>query len=210
MLSHMHFDLPLDKTNMLQARPTQGTFGIHAAEVIAPGDPFRSVLLYRMAKLGNGRMPHIGSTEVDAAGLALLHEWLKQLPAATDGETTTSKSVATVRTQETAALARLSSAATSAEQSEMLTHLLASTTGAMQLLHRIDNKQLPTSVIDLTIKTAATHREASIRDLFERFLPPEERIKRLGGILAIDSNPESGTRISARVPKQAFNREIEG
>jgi putative heme-binding domain-containing protein len=183
VLSHMHFDLPLDRTNMLKARPTQGTFGIHAAEVIAPGDPFRSVLLYRMAKLGNGRMPHIGSTEVDAAGLALLHEWLKQLPDTSDAETTAGKSVVSIRTDETAALARLSSAESFADQAEIVAHLLASTTGAMQLLHRIDNRQLPTSVSDLAIKNATTHSEVSVRDLFERFLPPEERIKRLGSLV---------------------------
>ena len=31
VLSMMHFDLPLEKTNMVGVRPTQGTFGIHAA-----------------------------------------------------------------------------------------------------------------------------------------------------------------------------------
>lgn len=76
----MHFDLPLEKTNMLGARPSQGTFGIHAAQVIAPGDPFRSVLLYRMAKLGGGRMPHLGSTEIDRDGIKLIHDWVERLP----------------------------------------------------------------------------------------------------------------------------------
>ncbi|MCA9011376.1 MAG: PQQ-dependent sugar dehydrogenase, partial [Planctomycetaceae bacterium] len=183
VLSHMHFDLPLDKTNMLQTRPTQGTFGIHAAEVIAPGDPFRSVLLYRMAKLGNGRMPHIGSTEVDQAGLALLYAWLKQLPNESDSEAATSKSIAKIRADETSALVHLCSTETVAERSEIVDRLLASTTGAMQLLHSIDNGELPATVVDLTIQNATKHREVSIRDLFERFLPPEERIKRLGSLV---------------------------
>src|SRR6185503_5736402 len=38
VLSKMPFDLPLEKTDMIGVRPTQGTFGIHSAQVIAPGD----------------------------------------------------------------------------------------------------------------------------------------------------------------------------
>ena len=36
-------------------------FDIPAAELVAPGDPFRSVMLYRVSKLGGGRMPQVGS-----------------------------------------------------------------------------------------------------------------------------------------------------
>ena len=39
VLSHMQHELPLEKTGMLGVRPTQGTFGIQGAQVIAPGDP---------------------------------------------------------------------------------------------------------------------------------------------------------------------------
>ena len=45
-------------------------------ELIAPGDPYRSVLLYRMSKLGYGRMPYIGSRAVDSRGVALIEEVL--------------------------------------------------------------------------------------------------------------------------------------
>ena len=146
VLSHMHFDLPLAETNMLNARPTQGTFGIHAAEVIAPGDPCRSVLLYRMSKLGNGRMPHIGSTEVDRAGLELIHDWLKQMSHESDSETTARQSVAKVRGDEAAALSRLHSANTAVEHAELVDTLLTSTTGAMQLLRAVDSGELPATV----------------------------------------------------------------
>ena len=36
-------------------RPGQGTFGIPHARILAPGDPYRSVLFYRMALAGPGR-----------------------------------------------------------------------------------------------------------------------------------------------------------
>ncbi len=67
------------KTNLLSGRPTQGTFGIHGAQLVAPGQPARSVLYYRMAKLGNGRMPHFGSHEVDERGLRLIGDWIESL-----------------------------------------------------------------------------------------------------------------------------------
>ncbi|HZY84688.1 MAG TPA: PQQ-dependent sugar dehydrogenase, partial [Gemmataceae bacterium] len=54
-------DRSLKDTNALEARPVQGTFDIPGAQILTPGDPYRSVLYYRMAKLGRGRMPHIGS-----------------------------------------------------------------------------------------------------------------------------------------------------
>ncbi|MCY2965121.1 MAG: PQQ-dependent sugar dehydrogenase, partial [Planctomycetota bacterium] len=77
---HLVQDLPLSETRTIGVRPAQGTFGIHDAQVIAPGDPYRSTLYFRMAKLGPGHMPHIGSTVVDPKGLELIHDWIQQLP----------------------------------------------------------------------------------------------------------------------------------
>jgi putative heme-binding domain-containing protein len=182
VLSHMHFDLELDKTNMLNTRPTQGTFGIHAPQVIAPGDPVRSVILYRMAKLGSGRMPRIGSAEVDLAGVRLLHDWLEQLPQ----DTTTDASVARLRKAEVAALTRLQVTDLPKEQTAIVDSLLTSTTGAVRLLHAVDNDELSATVMARSVAKAVRHSDVSIRDLFERFLPPEDRIKRLGSVVQPD------------------------
>jgi putative heme-binding domain-containing protein len=76
----LRYDLPLRQTKTLGVRPVQGTFGIEGANILAAGDPYRSVLYYRMAKLGRGRMPHIGSEIVDERGLRLIHDWIRQLP----------------------------------------------------------------------------------------------------------------------------------
>ncbi|MEO2029066.1 MAG: PQQ-dependent sugar dehydrogenase [Fuerstiella sp.] len=183
VLSHMHFDLELDKTNMLKTRPTQGTFGIHAAHVIAPGDATRSVLLYRMTKLGNGRMPRIGSAEVDLVGVRLLHDWLEQLPQNTDPESVVDASVARLRKAEIAALTRLQVTDSEIEQVAIVDSLLSSTTGAMRLLHFADSGELSATLSARTIARATAHPNVSIRDLFERFLPPEDRIKRLGSVV---------------------------
>jgi uncharacterized repeat protein (TIGR03806 family) len=73
-------DKPLHDTKAVGLPPQQGSFGIPDSQIIAPGDPYRSALFYRMATIGPGRMPHIGSEIVDAAGLDLIHDWIKQLP----------------------------------------------------------------------------------------------------------------------------------
>jgi putative heme-binding domain-containing protein len=57
-----------------------GTFGLRDAKLIVPGDPYRSVLMYRMSKLGYSRMPYIGSYVVDGQGIALMDEWIRGMP----------------------------------------------------------------------------------------------------------------------------------
>ncbi len=82
---HLPYDLPLKETRALGLRPTQGAFGLHDAKIIAPGDPFGSVLYFRMAKrLGN--MPNIGSSVIDQQGLELIHDWIRQLPKRPDDQ----------------------------------------------------------------------------------------------------------------------------
>jgi len=201
VLSHMQFDLELDKTNMLNTRPTQGTFGIHSAQVIAPGDPVRSVLLYRMSKLGSGRMPRIGSTEVDLAGVRLLREWLGQLPQEKDSDSTADASITKLQKAEMAALTRLHVTDSTIEQAAIVDHLLSSTTGAIRLLHAVDTQELSKSVMAKSVAAAVRHNDISIRDLFERFLPPEDRIKRLGSavhadqILAVGGDSARGRQV---------------
>jgi uncharacterized repeat protein (TIGR03806 family) len=201
VLSMMHFDLPLEKTSMLGMRPSQGTFGIHAAQVIAPGDPFRSVLLYRMAKLGGGRMPHIGSMEVDREGVELIHDWVRQISRDAVKETVGNESAANLRKAEAAELDRLRATNQSTDQAELVDRLLSSTSGAMLLLRSVDHRELPVPMMSLVIDRATRHNDVSIRDLFERYLPTEQRIKRLGSvvrseqILSLPGDPMRGKQL---------------
>ena len=59
--------------------PLHDRFGISGAELIAPGEPARSVLLHRVSKLGPGRMPPLGSGVVDEPASRMLEAWIKQL-----------------------------------------------------------------------------------------------------------------------------------
>lgn len=69
----------LAATNMLGEEPAQGDLGIEDALLVAPGEPARSVLLERVHTLGPGRMPNVGSNQVDEAAVELLTEWIRSL-----------------------------------------------------------------------------------------------------------------------------------
>src|SRR5207248_1385144 len=77
----LHAFVDLDKTKAVDVPPHQGTFDLPDARVIASGGPDRSTLYYRMAKFGRGRMPRMASDWPDEAGLALIRDWIQQLPA---------------------------------------------------------------------------------------------------------------------------------
>ncbi|QJX00311.1 PQQ-dependent sugar dehydrogenase [Frigoriglobus tundricola] len=70
---------PLNETAIFDVRPKQGDFGLPDARILAPGDPYRSVLFYRMAKFGRGRMPHLGSVRPHTQGLDVMAEWIASL-----------------------------------------------------------------------------------------------------------------------------------
>jgi hypothetical protein len=53
--------------------------GMMNARLIAPGEPDRSVLLARVNRRDQHAMPPIGSTVVDAQGVALLRQWIQGL-----------------------------------------------------------------------------------------------------------------------------------
>lgn len=80
VVSFMNYELPLEKCRLVDAKPTQGEFGISDARVIAPGDPFRSILLYRISKWGTGKMPYLGANVADEAGLKLIRKWIAAMP----------------------------------------------------------------------------------------------------------------------------------
>jgi uncharacterized repeat protein (TIGR03806 family) len=72
--------LKLKDTSTLNTRPGQGTFDLDDPRIIVPGVPERSMVLYRMKKIGLGRMPHVASSVVDDKAVKLVEEWIKQLP----------------------------------------------------------------------------------------------------------------------------------
>lgn len=177
-------------TKLLDVRPAQGTFEIAQARLVAPGDPFRSVLFYRIAKTGGGRMPHIGSECVDEPGVRLLHDWIRKLPA---------KNPVPANTEDS--LLEQLHANGEAAALEAVKQLVTTTRGAFLLAHALGEQQVPEPLRGPTLQIALSRPEPQIRDLFERFIPAEQRVKRLGmvikpeQILARTGNAERGRQV---------------
>jgi len=79
--SVMDFDwlLPDDKMHAFDQPPQHGDLGLPGARIILPGDPGRSVLIPRVTLRGPRQMPPVGTLQPDAAGVALLVEWIAGL-----------------------------------------------------------------------------------------------------------------------------------
>ncbi|MCA9115998.1 MAG: PQQ-dependent sugar dehydrogenase [Planctomycetaceae bacterium] len=230
----------LEKTKAINIRPLQGTFGIHDCQIIAPGDPYRSVLFLRLSKTGRGHMPHIGSHQTDEAGVSLIHDWIRQLPVRSEehqlitelAELDEAAALArekTDRAQEVARTARRlarahggtaptpadwetakttveaqerqAAASRPAKRQKLIARLLEATAPALHLARAVSAEQLPPETRQLVIATAVAHPQSQIRDLFEAFLPPNQRTKRLGEaidpaqILALTGNLERGRNL---------------
>lgn len=71
--------LPLDKLGIVNIRPGHGLFDLKDPKDLVPGKPDRSMILYRMTKLGLGRMPHVASNVVDERAAKMLRDWISQL-----------------------------------------------------------------------------------------------------------------------------------
>jgi len=156
-----------DELKIIDRSPVQGAFGVADARLVAPGDPYRSVVYYRMAKTGSGRMPHVGSDVVDKAGLGLMHDWIRSLPA---------KGLHPADAAEAAALERFRVGGGELDK------LLATPSGALRLARAFDVGELAERR-ELAVEKATQGGDVAVRDLFERFLPPERRVKRLGSVI---------------------------
>lgn len=201
VVSHFDYDTKLKDAKAVGFPPSQGAFGIQHASVITPGDPTRSVLYYRISKLGQGRMPHIGSSEVDIRGVNLMADWIKQLPKDLAKDWTENSDAARLQVENEKLVRQLWSAAGSlAQQDEILARLLSSTSGALALLDFLNRRPLDPIAVRV-VEQGASHANPLIRDLFERFLPEERRTKKLGSvvapemILALKGDPARGRRL---------------
>ena len=71
--------LPLQDMGIVHTRPSHGEFKLVNPRLLAPGLPQRSLILYRMTKLGLGRMPHVASNVVDEQGARLVRNWIREM-----------------------------------------------------------------------------------------------------------------------------------
>jgi len=151
---YLRRDLPFEKLNTNKTTGI-GTFGITDAKLIVPGHPERSVLFYRMSKLGYARMPYIGSRVVDSRGVALIDEWIRSLDP------------------NVAAPATSTSLAESVE----------STGGALALIAKMHGGKLPEAEFAAAVAAGRKSPKTDVRGLFETFIPESQRRATLGGAI---------------------------
>ena len=169
----------------IDVKPVQGTFGIPSCKILAAGDPYRSVLYYRMAKEGRGRMPHLGSELVDEAGVRLIGEWIRHLrPIKLDNDLLEKCCNADRKSNPQ-------------ERRAAIESVLDNPASALMLQEAWETKKLPEFAHSQVLAAAAT-KDATVRDLFERYIPASQKVKRLGtviraeGLLAMKGDAAKG------------------
>lgn len=169
----VNFDRPLSEAALLWERPTRGDFGLDDASLITPGEPWRSILPYRIGAIGSGHMPPLGSREVDDQAAALIWDWVRSMPLERPMTTTT---------------------VTSFDPA-----MLGDTSSAMRLAHAIASGTLAQADRVSAIDAALASPDPSVRALFERFQPHAERPRRHrhdpSSILQLTGDPEKGRRL---------------
>ncbi len=147
-LIDLRHEIAEKEMKLLDVPPLLGGFELDDPRLVAPGDPARSVLLCRLSKLGQGHMPRLGSTEVDADGAALLAEWIASLGPRP------------------------------ARPAAPLAKRLETPLGALEL--SLAWPGLPEAERAEALRLGLASSRPVVRDLIERFVPAEQRRRRLG------------------------------
>lgn len=177
----VNFDRALSEAALLWQRPTRGDFGIADARAIVPGEPWRSVLNYRVSAIGSGHMPPLGTREVDEAGVRLLWDWVASLPREAPVE--------------------------GAAVADYDTGLLGDTASAMRLAHAVAVGQGEPKAREESIQAGLAAERPEVRALFERFRPAGERprphLHQAGSILKLTGDPGRGAALLSPTGKLA-------
>ncbi|AWM36506.1 Soluble aldose sugar dehydrogenase YliI precursor [Gemmata obscuriglobus] len=178
---------PLRETGIFDVRPRQGDFGLPDARIVAPGDPYRSVLFYRMAKFGRGRMPHLGSEFPHAHALDLVGKWIASLSSPPKDWTFPNPD-----------LTRPEKAYVTFGEAWPFARALA--------LGKIDDK-----IADDLPPLVAKHGTPLVRDLFEGHTPAAPGARKLGAnprpasVLTLKGDPQKGAALFANKEMKCAN-----
>ncbi len=173
---YLRRDMPLEKLNTNKGTGI-GAFGIDHAKLLTPGDPYRSVITYRMSKLGYARMPYIGSQVVDSRGVALVNGWIRSL--ASDAKNPLSAPAKDGTADATALDALSRDGATKEERQRAIELLLKTTEGSLALVDRMHRRSLDRETMRTAVKLGSKAR-GNVSGLFDHFLPESRRRVRLG------------------------------
>jgi hypothetical protein len=160
---------------LIGAKPLRGDMGIPDARLVAPGKPWQSAVLARMARTGAGRMPALGSHEVDQHGFEVLWNWMASLKPESDGKAL----------EEAAKMDRQIEEFQSRNDPWSDPEAFRSLVGArvpmaLRVLHWAH--QRPAELLDAeeAVQGVVDRSTPDIAALYERFLSPEKRRKVIG------------------------------
>lgn len=162
-------EMSLKQTGLVNAAPMLGTLGLDDARIVYPGEPNQSVLLYRIAKNGLGRMPRIGSDVVDDRAVAMIAQWITRL-----GDGSTAPTIKNKSPKEAVAALKTSGA------EQAINTLLTSPSGALSLICALENEHLSDATRTDIINRGVAAPLPAVRDLFDRFNPNASQAPRLG------------------------------
>ncbi len=173
---YLRRDMPFDQLNT-NKRTGIGTFGMRDAKLLTPGDPYRSVISYRMSKLGYARMPYIGSRVVDSRGVALVMNWIRSLER---DRANPPSALVTKGTVDAEALERVRQNGDDEQQRDAaIRQLLQTTEGSLALIEQMHAKTIEPKLIRRVVAFGAKSG-GDIAGLFDHFLPESRRRARLG------------------------------
>jgi putative heme-binding domain-containing protein len=165
-------DVPFERVKLAGVTPNQGEFGLRKPDILRPGEPHRSVLLYRIAKSGTGHMPHLGARTIHPKGLQVVRDWILELGGK---KATPSPNPAKIAAQQ-----------------------LATTGNSLRLAMQLDETGANLNATEIN-RLAQT--PPHIRGLFERFLPESMRRQTLGlkvnaaEVLSLKGDARNGARL---------------
>ena len=194
----VRYDRKILDLGLINEKPIHGDFGITDAKIVTPGDPYASVLFYRISKLGRGRMPHVGSLVADQEGIALLHEWISRLKP--DGTLAPPQDAPSPASANMVAKLRDWPRLSSEERTAQTRQWLSSTRDSLMLTWLIAGGHEPPKTRGAIVSAGVGQPNPRVRDLFERFVPEEQRVVRLGDqiraadILALQGNAVRGRK----------------
>jgi putative heme-binding domain-containing protein len=160
----LQFPVTVAEMKAVGVRPMRGDFGLPEASIIKPGDPYASTLYFRMAKFGRDRMPHIGSERLDEAGLELIEQWIAGMKGP--------KPVLDKGPPE---------------------KMLANPQSALFVARQLGKGELKPAERDPLLAAAMKLPASPVRDLFEGYLPADEK-----GARKLGSNPRPRTILALK------------
>jgi len=161
--AYFNAELTVDKLRILDLPPQRGGFGLPDPRILAPQDPWRSVLYLRASTTGGGHMPALGSRLRDEAGLTVLRDWIRTVGDATN-RWVGMAGLNSVIGESTARPAGV-------EREGAFRAAFTNTAVAFAILDRNHRGE---SLRDDAVNAAWNHRNAAARDLYAHLLRPDQ------------------------------------